>query len=419
MNRAFNANSGVPRDGSPPSEAWLFAQAILGKPIPRIVSPERKARAEREELQRLALFSTRHADELRKLEAAEAAARHDREILEWAAGISTEAEAKLRALQRKEAEEREAWRRAEIFAEQLLATRLETCEFRPRGGEHDTSHPSTIVEWDPNQPRDNLGRWTSTGGGGAGGGTSGAGGSTRTASDSGSIKAIASLASWHPPVGHHYVPVGVTQHPDIRPFLSDEAVEYAAGAYSGPTNPPHGNTTAAEITHPKYSAEVKKEMETFIGAQMKRFSDLMENGLDAGGKPHRIIGEYNGAIKKMLPKGAIGKSTKFEDVLAAGRKYMKHSRFRLLAAGAVVSGILGEVVAAQVSALEVAADSGYYKRALHELQNGNLDKARRLLLADDQSLYAEILGHVGAHAALNFRRAMEKVFEDATNRDYK
>ncbi|MBI3836669.1 MAG: hypothetical protein HY288_01880 [Planctomycetia bacterium] len=32
---------------SAPSEAWLFAQAILGKPIPRIVSPEAKARAKR------------------------------------------------------------------------------------------------------------------------------------------------------------------------------------------------------------------------------------------------------------------------------------------------------------------------------------------------------------------------------------
>jgi hypothetical protein len=58
----------------------------------------------------------------------------------------------------------------------------------------------------------------------------------------------------------------------------------------------------------------------------------------------------------MLPKGT-GTSSKLEDVLAAGRKYMKHSRFRLLAAGAVVSGILGEVVAAQAKVLHVAAKS--------------------------------------------------------------
>lgn len=113
MDRNLRADSGMPPDGSAPSEAWLFAQAILGKPIPRIVSPEKKSRAAREELERLAQFSSRHAEELRKLEAAEAKARHDRELLEWAAQISTRAEEKLRALQRQEAEERDAWRRAE------------------------------------------------------------------------------------------------------------------------------------------------------------------------------------------------------------------------------------------------------------------------------------------------------------------
>ena len=37
--------------------------------------------------------------------------------------------------------------------------------------------------------------------------------------------------------------------------------------------------------------------------------------------------------------------SKMDEVLAAGRKYMKTSRFRLLAIGAVLSGILGEAVA--------------------------------------------------------------------------
>jgi hypothetical protein len=59
-------------DGSPPSEAWLFAQAILGKPLPTIISPEAKARTDREELARLAQFSTRHSEQLRALRSAEA-----------------------------------------------------------------------------------------------------------------------------------------------------------------------------------------------------------------------------------------------------------------------------------------------------------------------------------------------------------
>jgi hypothetical protein len=120
MNRDSSAGCGMPIDGSPPSESWLFAQAILGKPISRIVSPQTKALAERRELERLARFSSSHAEALCRLRTAEAEARRDRELLEWAAQISTEAEDKLRALQHKEAEEGEAWRRAEQRAEQLL-----------------------------------------------------------------------------------------------------------------------------------------------------------------------------------------------------------------------------------------------------------------------------------------------------------
>ena len=97
----------------PPSRAWLFAQAVLGKPIPRIIGPEARARAEREQLTRLAEISPRHATKLRKLEVADAEARHERDKLTWAAAISTTTEEQLRSAQFKEAEEREAWRRAE------------------------------------------------------------------------------------------------------------------------------------------------------------------------------------------------------------------------------------------------------------------------------------------------------------------
>ncbi len=79
-----------------------------------------------EELERLAQNSSRYADELRRLQAAEAEARHDREVLKWAARISTRAEEKLRALQRKEAEERDGWRRAEAFVESLLEGRWDS-----------------------------------------------------------------------------------------------------------------------------------------------------------------------------------------------------------------------------------------------------------------------------------------------------
>ncbi|MBI3837461.1 MAG: AHH domain-containing protein [Planctomycetia bacterium] len=164
MHRNFPPQPGDGSDGSPPSEAWLFAQAILGKPIPSIINPETAARAKREELERLAQFSSRHADELRRLQAAEAEARHKREILEWAAGISTRAEEKLRALQRKEAEEREGWRRAEHFTEMLLEG-----------------------DWDPSKhPRlggpPNAGWWATTDGSGSARSSQNAAASFRTAS---------------------------------------------------------------------------------------------------------------------------------------------------------------------------------------------------------------------------------------------
>ena len=134
----------------------------------------------------------------------------------------------------------------------------------------------------------------------------------------------------------------------------------------------------------------------------------MRNGLDINGHSHSVIAPYNDGIKKLLPKNAPTKSSAIDDVIAAGRKYMKQGRFRMLAAGTVVSGVLGEAVAAQAKILQVATDSGYYRRAVRELQNGNLDKRKSLLIGDDQSLYAEILDKVGPHAAIHYKRAMEK-----------
>jgi hypothetical protein len=176
MYRNLPKRPGDGSDGSPPSEAWLFAQAIQGKPIPKIVSPGTQSRGKREDLERMAQFSSRHAEELRRLQGAEAEARHKRAILEWAAGISTHAEEKLRALERKEAEEREAWRRAESFVESLL-----------------------VGSWDPrNHPRapkgqPDGGQWVEMGGRGGAGGGSGA--PITTASYSGPKKVDAQQVS--------------------------------------------------------------------------------------------------------------------------------------------------------------------------------------------------------------------------------
>ena len=120
---------------APPSETWLFAQALLGKPIPDPAAKAKQARAERERLEWLAQISTEHEAQLRKLQSAEAEARHQRELLEWLAQISTEHEAKLRRLKVEEYEAQEAQQRWEQCYQDYSATITEWNEVdHPRRG---------------------------------------------------------------------------------------------------------------------------------------------------------------------------------------------------------------------------------------------------------------------------------------------
>ncbi len=102
---------------SPPSEARLFAQALLGKPVASPFRAEADARAKREQLEWLAQFSTEHESQLRSLLRQEAEARRKREQLAWLAQISTEHERKLRRLLGEEAEARERHERSKRLAE--------------------------------------------------------------------------------------------------------------------------------------------------------------------------------------------------------------------------------------------------------------------------------------------------------------
>ena len=154
MSHAFRDDGEYSSDETAPTEAWLFARLIRGEPIAPIINPEMRARAKREELERLAQFSTRHAEQLSRIKIAEAEARRERESLQWAARISTRAEEQLRALQHREAEEREAWRRAEAFYQRYVAN---------------------VTEWNPDQPRvppgsPQGGQWSKGGGVGVSGG---------------------------------------------------------------------------------------------------------------------------------------------------------------------------------------------------------------------------------------------------------
>jgi hypothetical protein len=172
---------------------------------------------------------------------------------------------------------------------------------------------------------------------------------------------------------------------------------------------------------------VKDELWKFVNSrkikkmtlqQMQEFVSLIDSGLDAHGKAHPRIAAFNNAVKKAVRKGTVVPK-RIEDILAAGRKFMKTRRFRLLAAGAIISSFLGEVVKQHVDLLDVVSKSGHYKRAMEALEAGDLARAHSLLVGDRDSLYLEILTRVGAQAALNFKTAMEKVFAAARDRNDK
>ncbi len=156
MDRKFH--KGPAPDGagaSPPSAAWLFAQALLGKPVPSPFRAEADARARREHLEWLAQISPEDARRVRGQLSEGTDAKAQRKHLEWLAAISPEHEVKRRGLLRAEAEARETREHWEWLAE-----------------------VSTVHEgnWDPSQhPRapkgqPDGGQWVVTGGSGGGSG---------------------------------------------------------------------------------------------------------------------------------------------------------------------------------------------------------------------------------------------------------
>jgi hypothetical protein len=398
-----------------------------------------------------ASISSEH-EEVQRIERSKAAnATDDRRLLEWVATISPRQESELRSLLAAEAEERESRYRLEMFLESLDLQE---------------------AQWDPaKHPRlagpPNAGWFATTGGTTSGGkppstiqltglGPTGASSKsvayrrtaaapkatrynttqqqtstprskvpTAPASYSGPKQVVAQQVSVRKGIGHHWAPKAVVFDSEILPLLTDETAAYAMGSYSGPTDPAHNYGTIGGVRHRDYNQIVKDQLKKFIDhrkikkmtpEQMEEFIDLINNGLDAFGEPHPQIAAFNNAIRKALPKGT-SVPKKMEDIIAAGRKYMKHPRFKLLVAGAVISGLLGDVVAQQADVLDVASKSGHYGRAMQALQDGDLARAHALLVGDRDSLYMEILARVGAHAALNFKAAMDKVFESARDRD--
>ena len=268
MSHTFGNDDTFSSDETAPTEAWLFARLIRGEYIPPIIHPEARARAKREELERLARFSSSHAEELSRIKIAEADTLRERESLEWAARISTRAEEKLQTLQQQEAEEREAWRRTEAFYERYVAN---------------------VTEWNPDQPRAPAGspqggQWTKGGGGGpsAGGPPSHpnlatqhnrgfADHTSEPAASTGTSAKTAQFTGDHAPVhlaaaasavGHHWVPKAVFNA--LSHLMDSDALKVfqlgteSTGVYD------HGFDTWNGVKHKGYSEAMAKLLKDWI-----------------------------------------------------------------------------------------------------------------------------------------------------------
>ncbi len=152
QNHRSRSTSTNESDAAVPSRSWIFAQLLLGKPIPNLAERRAEEQRKREQLEWLASISERHAKELRALRRKEAEAQHQRELLEWLASFSERHAIELRKVRQREVEARDA----ELFINDLLEHTFDLSE----------------ADWDESKhPRrggpPNAGWWASTGGGGS------------------------------------------------------------------------------------------------------------------------------------------------------------------------------------------------------------------------------------------------------------
>jgi DNA-directed RNA polymerase subunit F len=157
MDRYFRKETAERAGASPPSEAWLFAQALLDKPVPSASAAEADARAKREQFEWLAAIAPERARELRGQLSEEADAKAQREQLEWLAAISPRHESQLRSLWRTEAERsepQERWQRP-ADGSNLYEAQWDSAK-HPRGG-----YPQNRGQWSPAAGSGSAGQPTS------------------------------------------------------------------------------------------------------------------------------------------------------------------------------------------------------------------------------------------------------------------
>ncbi len=150
MNHDYRPGNVKESDAPPRSDAWIFAQQLLGKPIPSASSQEVAARVEHEHLLWLAAVSPDSIDRLRDSLREEHDPTFEQSQLEWLADVSSRHESQLRRVR-------------------VLETAAE--EVRSRSQRPEEGSTFQEAQWDPGKhPRrggaPNAGWFATTGGSG-------------------------------------------------------------------------------------------------------------------------------------------------------------------------------------------------------------------------------------------------------------
>ena len=248
------------------------------------------------------------------------------------------------------------------------------------------------------------------------------------------------------PVGHHWVPSSVADHPDIRPHLSDEAYHLQQGSYSGATRDARGKGhqfgTYGGVTHARYNDLVRAEMQGYINAnkigkmttaQMDDFISKIQAGQDHAGNPNKELTAFNDEIRRQSQahidhckannaRGGLQKAQTPEQRVKQGQSYMKRGDYIKLKTGAAIAGVIGAFVVGEAKgALDVASTSPNFRNAVGALSQGDLAAADRYMVGagnarNSNSFTADLVDRGYPHAALEVESRWAEAVQQAQQR---
>jgi hypothetical protein len=221
-------------------------------------------------------------------------------------------------------------------------------------------------------------------------------------------------------IGHHWVPVSVVTHPDVRSRLSDGALRVGLGAWSGPTDPPHHFGTYGGVTHDRYNILVREELERYFrkhgikqmtAEQMYDFASKVEAGLNHNGKVHPELKKFNDAIRKehaawlRAEKGRQALNKSCDAWRDRGNTYLKNPRVAQRMLSATMASLASSALLEGAGAIAFAADNRNFRDGIRALADGDPDTAYNAFFGQtgEEGFYGDLVDKGFPRAALVFR----------------